>query len=106
MNRVLPLLAGLLVIVAAGPVRHAPPARLPVPPIPPPHPPIAQSAPVPNSDIDAPPAASVMPSVTFRDFRARKYANSPGYTPGSQFETNEDKRPIQTPGLSWKVPLQ
>jgi hypothetical protein len=106
MNRLLPLLVGLLLTAAAGPGKHPEPTPLPVPPIPPPHPPIAQSAPVPNSDVDAPVAASVLPNVTFRDFRATKYANSPGYAPGSQFETNEDKRTIQTPGLTWKVPLQ
>ena len=106
MNRILPLLTGLLLTVAAGPARHPEPAILPVPPIPPAHPPTAQSAPVPNSDLAAPAYGSVLPNVTFRDFRATKYANSPGYTPGSQFETNEDRRPIQTPGLTWKVPLQ
>jgi hypothetical protein len=32
--------------------------------------------------------------------------HSLGYTPGSQFQTSEDKRSIQTPGLSFRVPLQ
>jgi len=105
MNRVL-LLAGLLLTVAAGPVNHGQPARLPVPPIPPPHPPVAQSAPVPNSDLTAPLSASVLPNVTFHDFRATQYAKGLGYSPGSQFETDEDKRPIQTPGLTLKLPLQ
>lgn len=106
MNRILSLLAALLLTVAAGPVRHASPALLPVPPIPPAHPPTVQSAPVPNSDLAAPAPGSVLPNVTFRDFRATQSVNSPGYTPGSQFETSEDKRPIQTPGLTWKLPLQ
>jgi hypothetical protein len=47
-----------------------------------------------------------LPDVKFQDFRASQYSTSPGYAPGSQFQTSEDKRPIQTPGLTWKVPLQ
>ncbi|HLJ04660.1 MAG TPA: hypothetical protein VKT26_00195 [Acetobacteraceae bacterium] len=92
-------------LAAAGPLkRNAPP--LPVPPIPPAHPPTAQSAPIPDPDVVAPLAGSLMPDVKFRDFRASQYATSPGYAPGSQFQTTEDKRPIQTPGVTWKVPLQ
>ncbi len=106
MIRILPLLATLLLTVAAGPAKHASPASLPVPPIPPPHPPVVQSAPVPNGDLAAPASASLLPNVTFHDFRAAQYAKSLGYSPGSQFETDEDKRPIQTPGLTWRLPLQ
>jgi hypothetical protein len=48
-----------------------------------------------------------LPNVTLQDFRANQSSDrSLGYVPGSQFETSEDKRPIQTPGLTWKVPLQ
>jgi len=106
MKRVLLPMLGLLLTVAAGPVKHPGPALLPVPPIPPAHPPVVQSAPVPNSDLAAPASASLLPNVTFHDFRAAQYAKSLGYSPGSQFETDEDKRPIQTPGLTWKLPLQ
>jgi hypothetical protein len=29
-----------------------------------------------------------------------------GYAPGSQYETSEEKRSIQTPGLTVQVPLR
>jgi hypothetical protein len=97
----------ILLLTAAGPVkRGAPTPVLPVPPIPPAHVPTAQSAPIPDPDLVAPLAGSVLPDVKFRDFRASQYATSPGYAPGSQFQTTEDKRSIQTPGVTWKVPLQ
>lgn len=98
------VLLGLL-LMAAGPAKRAQPP-LPVPPVPPAHPPTAQSAPVPDPNQLAPASGSLMPDVQFRDFRASQYARSPGYAPGSQFQTSEDKRPIQTPGLTWKLPLQ
>jgi hypothetical protein len=91
----------LLITVGAGPLR-----RMPVPPIPPPHPPADQSAPVPNRDATGPlTPASQGPRVTLQDFRADRLRQGLGYTPGSQFETSEDKRPIQTPGLTVQVPL-
>jgi hypothetical protein len=104
MTRIAWLLLSLL-LTAAGP-RGAPAPPLPVPPIPPAHPPTVQRAPVPDPNLVAPLSGSLLPDVKFQDFRASQYSTSPGYAPGSQFQTSEDKRPIQTPGLTWKVPLQ
>ncbi len=106
MNRTCCLLLGLLLLAAAGPAKRAPEVILPVPPIPPAHPPTDQSAPVPDADIAVPASTVVMPNVTLQDFRASQFDRSLGYAPGSRFPTSEDKRPIQTPGLTWKVPLQ
>jgi hypothetical protein len=95
-------LLALIVAVGAGPVRS-----LPVPPIPPAHPPRDQSAPMPNLDARAPAmVADQGTQVGFRNFRYRRYDPSLGYTPGSQFQTSEEKRVIQTPGLMMRVPLQ
>jgi hypothetical protein len=96
----------LIVLLAAGGAGHAPP--LPVPPIPPAHPPADNSiAPVPNQDANAPPQGpQPLADLTIQDFRVNTYTQGLGYVPGSQFQTSEDKRPIQTPGLTWKVPLQ
>lgn len=92
----------LLATVAAGP-----PSPLPVPPIPPLHPPMDQSAPLPNPDIEAPPTeASQGPQFSLHDFRVNHFTSGMGYTPGSQFEASEEKRAIQTPGVAVKVPLQ
>jgi hypothetical protein len=82
-------------------------APLPLPPIPPAHPPREQLAPTPDRTAQAP---FVPPNdgvrVRPQDFRAQLLTQGLGYTPGSQFQNNEDRRPIQTPGLSLQVPLQ
>ena len=97
------LLLVALTLAGAGP----PSSQLPVPPIPPLHPPADESAPMPNESIEAPVAdASRGPRFTLHDFRVNRYNQSMGYTPGSQFETSEEKRPIQTPGVSVRFPLQ
>ena len=91
----------LLATAAAGP-----PSRLPVPPIPPASPPATFSAPVPNPDAQAPPpTASLGLHMTVEDFRVNRPNPAFGYTPGSQFETSEEKRPIQTPGVAVQLPL-
>jgi hypothetical protein len=80
---------------------------LPVPPIPPEHPPLGDIAPVPNLDARAPIApASSSPSVDVRFFRNRPYDPGLGFAPGSRYQTNEDRKPIQPPGLSVSFPLQ
>jgi hypothetical protein len=105
-SRICCLLFALILITAAAPVKRTPEVDLPVPPVPPAHPPSDQSAPIPNADYVAPASTVIMPNVTLQDFRASQFDNSLGYAPGSKFSTSEDKRPIQTPGLTWKVPLQ
>jgi len=102
MSRAAWLLVALFGATAAGQTQS-----LPLPPVPPAHPPADLGAPVPDPGINAPPAGpSPLPDITVRDFRINNYSQSLGYTPGSQFQTSEDKRSIQTPGLSLRVPLQ
>ena len=89
----------------------SPPSHLPEPPIPPAHPPTAQSAPIPNPDAQAPSSTEQQGArVSVQDFRVNGFGKSLGYTlgytPGSRFETSEDKRPIQTPGVAVQVPLR
>jgi hypothetical protein len=80
---------------------------LPIPPIPPEHPPLAEIAPVPDEDASAPVApTSDSPSVDVKFFHARRHNPSLGFAPGSEYETNEDRRPIQPPGFSISVPLK
>ena len=100
--RLAPLL--LIGLVAAAPKR--PP--LPLPPIPPAHPPPSQIAPMPDLNLLAPRTeASGGPSVGFTMFRSPTVnTTSRGYPAGSQFRSKEDARPIQTPGLTLRVPLQ
>ena len=96
------------VVVLLATVGASPPRALPVPPIPPAHPPTDQSAPMPDRDALAPPDTVVQgPRVGVRDFRIHQFINQGlGYAPGSQFESSEEKRPIQTPGLAVQVPLR
>jgi hypothetical protein len=80
---------------------------LPVPPIPPQHPPLADAAPVPNVNAEAPiPPASGEPTVDVRLYRVKMFDPSLGFVPGSQYQSTEDRKPIQTPGLSINVPLK
>jgi hypothetical protein len=92
-----------LATTAAAPA----PRPLPLPPVPPDRPPTEQVAPTPDRNARAPfvPAETGV-RVLPQDFRVGRFNQGLGYAPGSQYPTSEDKRPIQTPGLSVQVPLQ
>ncbi len=80
---------------------------LPVPPAPPDHPPLADAAPVPNVDAEAPVApASAKPSVSVKLYRANIYDPGVAFVPGSKYQSSDDRKPIPTPGLSITVPLK
>jgi hypothetical protein len=96
-------LALLLLFTATG---AGPAPTLPLPPVLPEHPRTDQTAPRPNPDVRGPrDAASIGTQVQVTDFRASRQNQSLGYSPGSQFQTGEDRRSIQTPGLTVRVPL-
>lgn len=98
---------GLALLLLFATTGAGPSPSLPVPPIPSAHPPVDQSAPVPNPDARTPQdTASGGTRVGVTDFRLRRQDQSLGYSPGSYFRTNEDRRVIQTPGLTVRVPLQ
>lgn len=79
---------------------------LPVPPIPPERP-FIEVAPVPNIDAREPVAeATSSPSIDVKFYRAKPYEPGLGFAPGSRYQSSEDRKPIQTPGLSISVPLQ
>ena len=95
-----------VVLVLLATTGASPPRHLPEPPFPPAHPPTAQSAPMPNPDAQAPLSTDPQGArVSVQDFRADRFGQALGYTPGSQFQTSEDKAPIQTPGVAVHVPL-
>jgi hypothetical protein len=99
------LLLALVILMRIGSTAKA--EDLPVPPVPPDIPPIADAAPVPNPDAAEPVTpSSDAPSVNVRMYRARMYDPSVGFVPGSRYESSEDRKPIQTPGLSISVPLK
>jgi hypothetical protein len=81
--------------------------ELPIPPIPPASHPSSTPAPVPDDQVRAPIAeVNSGPSVALRFYRNPAYTQGAGFTPGSQFQTPEDRKPIQTPGFSVSVPLK
>jgi hypothetical protein len=81
--------------------------ELPVPPMPPDHPPEADAAPVPNLNAQAPVAPeSEKPSLNMKMYRASMYSPGVGFTPGSRYQSSEDRKPIATPGFSIDVPLK
>ncbi|HQT78934.1 MAG: hypothetical protein B7Z80_26310 [Rhodospirillales bacterium 20-64-7] len=81
--------------------------ELPLPPIPPAHPPEADGAPVPNPDAERPLlVTAAKPSVDVRIYRAHLYDPSMGFAPGSRYQPMEDRKGIQPPGLSVTVPLK
>jgi hypothetical protein len=80
---------------------------LPVPPIPPGHPPMAEAAPVPDVNAEAPVSpVSEKVSVDVRLYRVNLYDPSLGFAPGSRYQSTEDRKAIQTPGFTVNVPLR
>jgi hypothetical protein len=81
--------------------------QIPVPPIPPERPPPGETAPVPDLYATAPATPeSTAPRLKIRQFRTQPYGPGVGFVPGSRYESAEDRKPIQTPGLSISVPLE
>jgi len=96
-------LALLLLCTATG---AGPAPQLPVPPVPPQRPP-DQSAPIPNQDARPPrDSGTVGTQVQVTDFRTPRQNQSLGYAPGSHFQSSNERRDIDTPGLTVRVPLQ
>ncbi len=80
--------------------------ELPVPPSPPDRGPASDAAPVPNLDAQNPATASqAQTNVQVQFYRSQPYQAGVGFAPGSRYRTPEDRKPIQTPGLSVSVPL-
>jgi hypothetical protein len=79
---------------------------LPIPPIPPVGFPASEPAPVPDPDIRAPIAQAALPRLRPAVFSAERPDVSLGFAPGSRYQTTDERRPLQTPGLLLTVPLQ
>lgn len=81
--------------------------ELPVPPAPPENIQMTEVAPTPDQDVQAPvPPVSDQPNVNVKLYRSQIYDPSRGFTPGSRYQSTEDRKPIQTPGLSVSVPIR
>lgn len=81
-------------------------ADLPLPPIPPVSPPSSTAAPIPDNDFYPPQSsAKAGPTVALKFFRSQTFDPGLGFAPGSRYRSTEDRRPIQTPGITVSVPL-
>jgi hypothetical protein len=101
MIRATMLLLGCLAAMAAAPLEP-----LPVPPIPPDDPPGDIAAPVPNTELRSPSdLADEDAKIKLQLYRLHRYSPSQGFLPGSQYQSTEDRKAIQTPGFSLSVPL-
>lgn len=89
-------------------VEEAPAEDLPVPPLPPDLPPLAQSAPIPNPDAQAPVTAlqTARPGLRPDLYRPKSYNRGDGYLSGSgQYDEGRFKQG-PSGGVRLDVPLQ
>jgi hypothetical protein len=94
----------LALLLAAGPAVGE---VLPEPPKPPERIPDPDLAPTPDrdarSDLRAP---SQRAGVELKVFRPPSYDAGLAFTPGSRFRSPEERKPMQTPGVSFTVPIE
>jgi hypothetical protein len=101
------LLLGATLVGAAGVGGAADHGSLPLPPVPPDRLTMAEDAPVPDTDVRAPASIQAQGAkVSLEMYRASRFDPSLGFAPGSRFQTAEDRKPIQTPGVSVRIPLK
>lgn len=100
-----PLVAPVGAMAKARPVPRL--QELPLPPTPPADYPLSAAAPVPDDSVRGPLAeVSSGPSVALRFYRIPMFEPGDGFTPGSRYQTPEDRKAVQTPGFSVSVPLK
>jgi hypothetical protein len=95
----------LIALTAAAPAAMV--EDLPIPPIPPDQIRPAEIAPVPNIDARQPfTAEPSSPGIDVKVYHAGIPDPGLGFAPGSRYQSSVDRKPIQTPGLIFTVPLQ
>jgi hypothetical protein len=114
-TRALALVLGGLLLAGAAP-RQAQPLSLPLPPplplpLPPPlpvDPPTDLAAPVPDAGLYSPDGLSQDQStaLALRIYRMQEFGTGDAYVPGSEYQSPEDRRPMQPPGFLVTVPLR
>ncbi len=105
MTRALAVLLGSLLLAGAGPRAFLP---LPLPPPLPANPPTDLAAPMPNDNLRAPGGASQNSSAKWalRIYPMQEFGTGEGYIPGSEYQSPEQRKPMQTPGFMVTVPLR
>jgi hypothetical protein len=95
-----------LLLLSLAPVIASRADDLPIPPVPPYPPPSSESAPVPNRASAPAQPLSEEPNLNLKLYRSQPPDPSLGFSPGSRYQSSEDRKAIQTPGLSLSVPLR
>jgi hypothetical protein len=123
MTRALAVLLGSIVLGGAAPAAHrtlhhpahrtlprlALQAPLPLPPPLPANPPTDLAAPVPDDDSGAAEmlsAGKAGAAWALRVYPMPDFDTGAGYLPGSDYQSPEQRKPLQTPGFSVTWPLQ
>lgn len=96
------------------PLGHAPgavvagarPRSLPLPPQPPAQALAGEPAPVPDDDLAVPAPRAQTATLHVRIFSLDEHGSGLGFIPGSAYPAPEDRKPIQTPGITVSVPVQ
>jgi hypothetical protein len=108
MTRMLAVLLGSVVLGGAAHLPHrAPP--LPLPPPLPADPPTDQAAPVPDYDSGAATGFGINhggAAWALRIYPMPDFDTGAAYLPGSDYQSPEQRKPLQTPGFSVTLPLQ
>lgn len=98
------LLFGGLLLAGAGPR-----TLLPLPPPLPANPPVDQAAPVPDNNAHVPGALDQDQggaAFALRVYRMQEFGTGEGYVAGSEYQSPEQRKPLQTPGFTVTWPLQ
>ncbi len=83
-------------------------ARLsfPLPPLPPTHAPAGEPAPLPDTDLSQPTPGAETATFHVRVFSLDEHDAGLAFIPGSAYPAPEDRKPMQTPGVTVSLPMQ
>ena len=79
---------------------------LPMPPHPPAQALVGEPAPVPDDDLAVPVPRAQTATLHVRIFSLDEHGSGLGFIPGSAYPAPEDRKPVQTPGITVSVPVQ
>lgn len=90
----------------AGVVVGAAGSSIPLPPRPPTHVPAGEPAPMPDDDLRRPTLGTETVRFHVRMFSLDEHDSGLAFIPGSAYAAPEDRKPMQTPGVTLSVPMQ
>jgi hypothetical protein len=91
---------------SAGVVVRTARSSFPLPPLPPTHAPAGEAAPLPDDDLSRPTPGTETATFHVRMFSLDEHDSGLAFIPGSAYPAPEDRKPMQTPGVTVSVPMQ